>query len=351
MMYSLIRRNKRPTVLRHLVGALARDVAACAKPPSVLPSHHILCAGTYTPVFARLAAESALAACPAHLRSDFRVFIHVDGVARGVRGDLMAWLGEVPGVELTYGLFGILAQDHIPGKWHQVMINDVVKAFQAEPHIAFVDADLFLVDDGWWNAHLPLLNDKLFSVSLGKRGYAKGLRGGEEFSAGKTQLFTVNTRIYQAINRQRFTKDRAAIAGLKRDFPDVDWQISRPDSQVECSLRAQAMGYPVVDVYDRVTHCHVGGFSHLSYNKFHDHENPERLQAISSWTASARLLKRTLDYFDRRGWGRFVDAAFRRNMEQTRGFIAEHPLLQELSVTVPPTSHEVVFDTLVAKTV
>ncbi|HSG22539.1 MAG TPA: hypothetical protein VLA64_06215, partial [Azonexus sp.] len=214
-MYSLIRRNKRPTALRHLVSALTRDVVSCAKSPTVLPSHHILCAGTYTPVFARLAAESALAACPQHLRRDFRVYVHVDGVAGKVRADLMAWLGEVPGVELTHGLFGILSQDRIPGKWHQVMINDVVKAFRAEPHIAFVDADLFLVDDGWWKAHLPLLSDTLFSVTLGKRSYAKGVRGEQEFAAGKTQLFTVNTRLYQEINRQRFTKDRAAIAGLK----------------------------------------------------------------------------------------------------------------------------------------
>ncbi|HSG22404.1 MAG TPA: hypothetical protein VLA64_05540, partial [Azonexus sp.] len=96
--------------------------------------------------------------------------------------------------------------------------------------------------------------------------------------------------------------------------------------------------------------CHIGGFSHLRYNKFHDHENPERLQAICAWTASARLLKRTLDYFDQRGWGAFVDAGFRKTMAETNRFIAEHPRLQELSVSVPPTSHEVVFERLFAKT-
>lgn len=45
-------------------------------------------------------------------------------------------------MEVTYGMFGILPFDRIPGKWHQVMVNDVVARFQGEKHLAFIDADL-----------------------------------------------------------------------------------------------------------------------------------------------------------------------------------------------------------------
>ncbi|MGL5631140.1 MAG: hypothetical protein ACRDD3_02170, partial [Azovibrio sp.] len=122
-----MRKRKSPSFLRHLAQACYRQPLELPLVMGNLPSHHILCAGTYSPVFARLAAESALASCPPELRGELRLFIHVDGVAGRVRADLMDWLREIPGVTLSYGMFGILPGDRIPGKWHQVMLNDTCK--------------------------------------------------------------------------------------------------------------------------------------------------------------------------------------------------------------------------------
>jgi hypothetical protein len=342
-MYALIRKNQRPSFLRHVV----RGLRGCEYPPlpapGALPSHHILCAGTYSPVFARLAAECALAACPPALRQDFHLYIHVDGLAARQKPDLMAWLGEIPGATLSYGLFGILPQDRIPGKWHQTMINDVVELFQAERHLAFVDADLFLVDDSWWSAGLSQLADDVYAVTVGLRRWATMTLDGCRHCAQTTNLFTLNTAAHRAMERQQCNKDRKAMRRLRRDYPQAEFSVERVDSLVVSSLRAQAQGLKVHDVEDRVTHCHVGGFSHLGFHKFHSFEAPERRPVIESLLGRFRLLSAVLDYFDGRGWGRFVETGYRDNVARTWAFIRERPLLVQLLAALPPTPHEQVF--------
>lgn len=348
-MLGMMRRNRRPTVLRHLVSALHRDVPPRQPQKSRLPSHHILCAGTYSPVFARLAAEAALAACPPELRRDFRLFIHVDGVASRVRGDLMAWLREIPGVELTYGLFGILSQDRIPGKWHQVMINDIVREFRDEPHLAFIDADLFLVDDAWWNALSGQLADDLYALTVGLRKNSTLTLGSSTFSAIRTNLFSLNTRLHSQLNEQRFNKDGRAAAHLRTEFPNGHLELGNIDTMIGGSLRAQAHGFRVIDVQEQVRHCHIGGFSHLKASKFKDFSNPARLQSIQGLLSQARFLPKVIDYFDHRGWSRLVDAPYRHDVAAMLQYIDSIPELRTLKEALPISAREQIFEEVTHK--
>ncbi len=349
-MRGLMRRNRRPTALRHLVSALSRDIPPRSQASSTLPSHHILCAGTYSPVFARLAAESALAACPTEARAGFRLFIHVDGVASAARQELMAWLREIPGVELTYGLFGILPQDHIPGKWHQVMVNDVVREFHAEAHIAFIDADLFVVDGSWWQQCAHHLSDNLYALSVGLRRNSTMVRNGVSYAAIRTNLFTLNTALHLELNQQRYSKDERAASLLQAEFPDAHFELGNMDSMIGGSLRAQAHGYQIADVMEWVPHCHIGGFSHLSAGKFKDYQNPERLKSITGLLAQARLLARVLEYFDQRGWGSRVDRAYREKVAQMSAFIAGEVGLARMQAELPRAPREIIFEQVVKAT-
>ena len=348
-MFGLIRRNRRPTALRHLVSAIQRDAPAnLGQRTSSLPSHHIFCAGTYTPVFARLAAEAALRACPPDLRRDFRLFIHVDGVAGRVRADLMSWLREIPGVEVTYGLFGILAQDRIPGKWHQVMINDVVREFSSEPHLAFIDADLFVVDGSWWQQCQKNLADDVYAVTVGLRKNSTVTLGSKVHTAIRTNLFTLNTAAHNKLNQQRYNKDGRAADLIKTECPDANIKLGNMDTMIGGSLRAQVHGYKVLDVMESVPHCHIGGFSHLKASKFKDHENPERLESIRGLLAQARLLARVLEYFEQRGWGNWVDRVYREDVARMKAFIDSQGKLQQMLAEMPPVSREIVFEQVAA---
>ncbi len=349
-MFALMRRNRRPTALRHLVSACTRDLPPRLPVAGPMPSHHILCAGTYSPVFARLAAESALAASPPELRSQLRLFIHVDGVAGRARAELQAWLREIPGVELTYGLFGILPQDRIPGKWHQVMVNDVCREFQAEPHIAYIDADLFVVDGSWWQQCSAHLSEQVYALSVGLRQNSTLTLAGQCHTAIRTNLFTLNTGVHLELNQQRFSKDQRAAAQLQAEYPQARLELGNMDSMIGGSLRAQAHGYQVLDVGALVPHCHIGGFSHLSAGKFKDYRNPERRQSITGLLAQARLLARVLDYFDRRGWAPRVDRAYRDKVAQMNAFIAGEAALAQMQAELPPAPREIVFEQVAAAT-
>ena len=345
-MYGLIRRNRRPTALRHLVSALTRDIPERLPASSVLPSHHILCAGTYSPVFARLAAETALASCPEHLRGELRLFIHVDGVAARVRPDLMAWLGEIPGVELTYGMFGILPQDRIPGKWHQVMVNDVVHHFSSEKHVGFIDADLFIEDGNWWDLCRNSLAGEIFSLTAGVRENRSLSIEGRQYFPIKTNLFTLNTEAHLALNLQRYSKDERALTSLQEEFPGAILSAPGIDSMIAGSLRAQAHGLKVTNIDDRISYCHVGGFSHLGINKFNGFDAPENRQTVEAWLGRLRVMTKVLDHFLAVGWERFVDLNYRTNIEQARRFVGETPFLRDTIRQLTPTRHELAFDRL-----
>lgn len=348
-MLGLIRRNRRPTALRHLVSMLSRDIPPPLPQSGRLPSHHIFCAGTYTAVFARLAAESALAACPPAMRPDFSLYIHVDGVAAKGRQSLMDWLAEIPGVQVTYGMFGILPHDRIPGKWHQVMINDVVRRFASESHLAFIDADLFIGDDEWWNLCRARLAPDVYALTAGLRQNRHMVLNGETYFPIKTNLFTLNTSAHLALNTQGFNKDARALALLKDEFPDADLVAPNIDTLIAGSLRAQAHGLSVVNVDDDVSYCHVGGFSHLGVNKFNGFDSPENRRTVESWLGRLRVMTKVLDHFLAIGWERFVDPDYRLNIERARQFVEQTPLLRQTMHELTPTRHERVFDQLFGK--
>lgn len=342
-MLGLVRRNRHPSPLRRLVSLMSHGTHQVSARQAALPSHHILCAGTYTPVFARLAAEAALAACPPELRPQLRLFIHVDGVARSERDSLMAWLREIPHVELTYGLFGILSWDRIPGKWHQTMVSDVVLAFQGEPHVALIDADLFITDRSWFDLCHQELDPQVFSLSAGLRENRQMHLGSQCFHPIKTNLFTVNTAAHLRLNQQRFSKDQRAAELLQAEFPELELNLPNMDSMVTSSLRAQAHGLRVRDVDSQVNYCHVGGFSHLRMNKFYGFEAEETRATIDAWLARLRLMQDVLRYFDTRGWQGRVLASYRQNIGEAIAFVDQHPYLARRISEVPPTRHELAF--------
>lgn len=342
-MLGLVRRNRHPSSLRRLVSLLSHGAHQVSARQAALPSHHILCAGTYTPVFARLAAEAARAACPPELRSELRLFIHVDGVARRERESLMAWLREIPNVELTYGLFGILAWDRIPGKWHQTMVSDVVRVFQGEPHVALIDADLFMTDRAWFDLCRRELDAKVFSLSAGLRQNRLMRLGEQSFHPIKTNLFTVNTAAHLRLNQQRFSKDQRAAELLQAEFPELELHLPNMDSMVTVSLRAQAYGLQVRDVDALVGYCHVGGFSHLRMNKFYGFEAEENRATIDAWLARLRLMQDVLRYFDARGWQSRVTPSYRQNISEAVAFVRQHPYLAQRMGEVPLTRHEQAF--------
>lgn len=347
-MRGLIRRNRRPTVLRRLVSLVQRQLPPLPPPDGLLPSHHIFAAGLYSPVFARLAAEAAWRSCPPAWRTQLKLYIHVDGVPAARRPDILAWLREAPGVEVSYGLFGILPFDRIPGKWHQVMVNDTVRRFGQEARLAFLDADLFLVDDTWWQHCVPPPADPTYALSLGLRHNSTLTLDGQCFAAMKTQLFTLDTALHRQLITQRFNKDARALDHLRREFPQARIAVNAVDTQIVPSLQAQARGHRVIDLSGDIAHCHVGGYSHLKAEKFRDHANPARRASILGLLGQARLLPAVLATFDRLGWGRFVDPAYRHDVDRLHAYLQSVPALRETMAALPPAPRETAFAQLTA---
>lgn len=343
-MFSLVRKNRRPTALRHVVRHFYGQREPLSLNPGSFPSHHIICAGTYSPVFARLAAESALAACPEDLRSGFRLYMHVDGVASSKRRELIAWLREVPGLEITQGLFGILSRDLIPGKWHQTMINDVVREFRNEKHLGFIDADLFLHGAQWFDICKYRLDESVFAFCASLRENREMILNESRYVAMTTSLFSVNTAAHLELNTQRFNKDVRAAELLKSEFPQAKINAPAMDTMVVASLRAQAHGLRLIDIDAEVGYCHVGGFSHLRASKFTEHE-ADRVR-LDMWLARLRVMIKVLDLFDRRGWGARVEASYRSNINTAIHHVRQDSFLAQRFEEVDPNRDEVFFDKL-----
>ena len=313
-----------------------------------MPSHHILCAGPYTVPFARLAAESAIASCPPELRSRLALYIHVDAVAEPLRTKVIEWLGEIPGVRVTYGLFGIRPGDRIPGKWHQTMVNDVVNLCAHEEHIAFIDADLFIDGPAWWDAVSQQLEAGIYSLSVGMRDTRTLTCSGQVFSGIKTNLFTLNTAVHRQYNPQRFTKDFAAQDRLVRELPGAELDIGRGiDSMVLGSLAAQARGYRVVDLDNCIPHCHVGGFSHIKPEKFTGRGGAS-LEQTDIWLCRVRLINRVIDYMRARDWLGYLDPEHLNIVAETSALVDGRADLRERLPQLPLTSHETAFENVLA---
>lgn len=338
--------NRVPSAIRRLRQLWFGADRTITHRPSQVPTHHILCAGPYTAPFARLAAEAALASCPDGLRDKLRLFIHVDAIDATRREDVRRWLGEVPGVEVSYGLFGIAPGDRIPGKWHQTMVNDVVRTFRTEKHVAFIDADLFIDGPGWWDCCPALLADDVYALTVGLRDTRRA--GGQV--AIKTNLFTVNTALHLALNQQRFTKDEKALRHLKRELSGLDIDVGRGlDSMVLGSLRAQSHGKRVIDVEDRVSACHVGGFSHIKASKFSGKGEQATDEVVDTWVRRVRLIARVMSIFRERGWDGFVDPQHAAIVANAGELVRANPDLNRRLAELPPSSHERAFGSVLSK--
>jgi len=337
--------SKRPSPFRHVWRFCQRQNWGDPFPAIVgLPSHHILCAGPYTVPFARLAAESALASCPAELRSQLSMYIHVDAVAKPLRQKVVTWLGEIPGVRVTYGLFGIRPGDRIPGKWHQTMVNDVVDFCAHEEHIAFIDADLFIDGPAWWDVVSRAQAADVYAFSVGMRDTRTLVHAGRVFSAIKTNLFALNTELHRRFNPQRFTKDFAAQDRLLRQLPGGRLDIGRGiDSMVLGSLAAQAHGYRVVDLDGQIPHCHVGGFSHIKPEKFSGKGGISQ-EETDIWLCRVRLINRVIDYMRQRDWLGYLDPEHLAIVAETSALVDASAALRDRLPQLPMTSHETAFE-------
>ena len=223
------------------------------------------------------------------------------------------------------------------------MINDVVREFSIEPHLAFIDVDLFVAGPAWWCDCLSLLNSNTFALTAGLRRNRCMTISGEQFFPIKTNLFTLNTVAHIQLNEQRFNKDKRAIERLHAEYPNAKLEAPNIDTMIAASLGAQAHGLRVIDTDKRLDYCHVGGFSHLNTNKFFGYETPENRATIEAWLIRLRLLTCVLDHFLARGWAGFVDHDYRDRIQKARAFVASNPFLANLMQTVEASQHERVF--------
>lgn len=342
--------SKKPSPFRHVLRQWHRSSWPVKEPvsPSQIPSQHILCAGPYTVPFARLAAEAALASCPEAWRGELKLHIHVDSVHRSLRDKVLAWLAEVPGVSVSYGLFGIPVGDIIPGKWHQAMINRVVEHFAGEAHLGFIDADLFIDGPAWWEAVRGELSADTYALSVGMRDTRTLVLDGRSFSAMKTNLFTLNTVLHARFNRQRFNKDIAAIEESAKMIPGARFDVGRGlDTMVQASLVAQASGYSLLDLDGRIPHCHVGGFSHIKPEKFMDKGNLSQ-EVIDTWLCRVRLINRVIGHMRERDWLGYLDPGHLAIVAATSAVVGARSDLLARQEELPLTAHEMAFGNVLA---
>ncbi len=302
------------------------------------PSHHILCAGSYSVPFARLAAHCLLETAAQVGISDLRLYIHLDGMDRVTLERSADWLGSVRGLTLTQGLFGVRAGEKIPGKWHQKMVNRVASVFAMDPALAIVDADFFLADTHWWEIAQQAADPSICAISYNIRPSRTLTVRGTSYHPHNTILFTLRPSLHQALNTQMDSQSRGWIKGLAAEFPGALLDLQENvDSMLQVSLRAQALGYKMVDLGAQLGGCHIGGFSHFKPDKF-SAKTPDRRRV--EWIQRLRLLRLVVAYMDQLGWTAQIDPAHRQKMREASDLIAQDPVLSGWMTSTPPSPDE-----------
>lgn len=295
------------------------------------PSHHILCAGDYSISYARLSAE-----CLARVLG-CKIFIHLDGLKPALARDAAAWFSEIPDTHPTFGLFGIKAGEKIPGRWHQRMVNRVCETFRSEPALAIVDADFFLTRREWADCAAPAADLDVSSVAYRMRKHRSLLWLGRKYSPINTILFTLRPQLHLDLNSQDRSQDKEWIKHMLGEFPgsslDPGEQI---DSMMHASWRAQALGYRVVDLEDKVLGCHVGGFSHMKPSKLTSTGN----QRLDTWVQRVRLSRRVWDFMRDRQWTPFLSREMGKTLEACEATAAGNAGLREKMSHLAPSHDE-----------
>jgi hypothetical protein len=307
-------------------------------------SHHIFCAGAYSVPFARLSArcldKAALAALSAPGGNGLRIFIHCDGFPKTVQRQLVDWLREEPGVVVTYGWFGMRHREKHPVNWHQRMINRTCEVVAQEEVIAIVDADLFLADGRWFHVLEQALDPNVFGLSWGLRASRTLIvrEGSIPFQAMKTCLFTLRPRLFSSLNTQKSNADRCVAQSLLREFPGAQLALGEGmDTLVGASLRAQALGWKVVDIEQEIGASHIGGFSHMDLGKLRSGGSGV---GVDRWLQRLRLMRRVLETFSWLGWSNMVDASLRERVEKMHALVQSTPELRERFGSLKPNADE-----------
>ncbi len=226
------------------------------------------------------------------------------------------------------------------------MINRVAALFAAETRIVFVDADLFLESPSeWWQIiSEPDPFRTIYAHSLGLRKERTLHVGEPVYQAMKTVLFTLSPAIHNAVNTQMANTDHQAAKALAREFPAATLVLGPfADTQVIASLRAQALGYQVIDVETKVSACHVGGFSHLSASKLREGQSS---LSTDRWLQRLRLHQRVCEEITRRGWGQWLDHRNLKSAAAMRQAIERDAVLSAKWTSLKRSKDEKIFDSL-----
>ena len=353
-------------------------------------SHHICCMGDLTIPYAKLAARCLEEFCPPELRDDLRIFIHLDALSDPPAA--AEWLRS-PRTEVTTGMIGLAAGTYIPGRYHQVMFNRVSEEFAAERTIAFVDADLFLVDASWFAVAQTHDPERHYARSCGFRGDNRLVvtHRGSWLRSISTKLFTLTPSIHNDLHPQRHNADNEALGALQARFPDISVSLRAPhvDSMMVSSVEAQLRGLEVVDVSGKVNAAHIGSISSMRAQKIRTvtarlratgmlHLSGGRelgLRALAragrggwlpaslktrvrdamnlslrldSWLSRVRLNARALDLPRSLGWGAWIDSQYEAQIQEMAQAIARDKYCSGRQRNMPATPDEIAFSRLVS---
>jgi len=303
-----------------------------------IPSHHIFCAGDHTVPFAAL--------CALNLSRIFdgdpalRVYVHVDGLDYFKPAEVASFLAALPNTRVTCGLFGIRNSRRIPGRWHQIMVNETSRRFAHEGIAAFVDADFYLLDEAWPGLLPRARQPDLYCLTHKTRLARRAIVNGRSCNPIKTQLFALQLGLHQNLTTQRWNKDPKTIPRLKRKYPHVRFEIEEDmDSMVGASLEAQILGYRVEDVSAQCGAAHIGGFSHISAGKLHS----MGARKIPMWLQRLRVNNRARRLFRNLGWDSFLDPRYERKLTDMIAHVEKTPELAEQYAAQEPSPNERAF--------
>ncbi len=241
---------------------------------------------------------------------------------------------------VTYGWFGMRHNEKQPVTWHQRMINRACEVMAHEDVIAIVDADLFLADGRWFHVLEYAQDPEVFGLSWGLRASRTLALNNRStpMQAMKTCLFTLRPQLFTSINTQTSNADPRIARQLLREFPGAHLNLGEGmDTLVGASLRAQALGWKVIDIEPEIGASHVGGFSHMDEGKLRSGGSGV---GVDRWLQRLRLMRRVLETFAWLGWSNMVDATLTERVEKMHALVQSDSALRERFSSLKPNADE-----------